>query len=303
MPVDLFSRDADAPAESVGLLPEEAAEHWQPLPEYAELLTARHRLHRDTFETIIGDLPIDPGDQVLDVAIGDGLYTQLLADRVPNGTALGLDVSPEFLQLADDVFVHHPAAGLIAGDAVSLPLEDDCCDLVWCAHSLRSLPDAEAAVREWARVVRPGGHIAVLENDRLHDLILPWPPEVELALYRADCQTDEHDMDRPLGGLHSGRRLHRLAAACDLEWVGKTTYTIDTAPPTDEDRAYLKLMLADLLGRVGGKVDDADELAVRRWCDPAGERYLPAEKTLEMTFIDHVGLMRKPMHEPTQGQA
>ena len=149
-------------------------------------------------------------------------------------------------------------------------------------------------LKEWARVVRPGGHIGILENDRLHSVLLPWPPEVELALYHAECAASDGDCDRPLGGLHAGRRLHRLATFCGLEPVAKRTYAIDAAPPGDADRELLKVHLADLLDRCGEHLSGDDRERVAPWVMPTGENYLPALPDLEATFIDHVAVLRVP---------
>ena len=69
-------------------------------------------------------------------------------------------------------------------DLRHLPIPDDSFDLVWCAQSLYSLPDPVDALRRMARAARPGGIVAVFENDEFHHVLLPWPVEVELALAR-----------------------------------------------------------------------------------------------------------------------
>ena len=290
MPPELASHDATDAVEQANLLP--AADNWDRLPDYATLLTARHEAHADTFEQMVADLPLHEGETAVDIAIGDGFYTELLARRNPSGRTIGLDVDLEFLSLAETVYVEPPAA-LVLGDATELPFADASVDLVWCAHSLRSLPDAKAAVCEWARVTRPGGHIAILENDRLHEVLLPWPPEVELALYHAECRSDDANCERGLGGLHAGRRLHRLAEECGLELIGKRSYATDATPPTDADRAFLKLHLAALVDRVRPQLTDADWNAAAEFVDPEGPHYLVTDPALEMTFFDSVAVMRR----------
>ena len=292
MPPTLAADDPAAAVKSERLLPEARPEHWQPLPDYAELLTARHEAHRGTFERMIADLPLRPDSRVLDVAIGDGFYTQLLTERTPDCPAVGLDVSTDYLAFADDAYVDAKQARLVSGDAETLPFDDDTFDLVWCAHSLRSLPDAVAAVKEWARVTRPGGHVAVLENDRLHGLMLPWPPDVELALYNAECAASDGDCSRVVGGLHAGRTLHKLARACGLTLASKRSYVTEASPPSDADRAFLKLHLGQMRTRCAAELSDDDYAAAMRYVDPAGEMYLPVAEDLEMTFLDHVALMR-----------
>ena len=52
------------------------------LPPYAAMLAAFHRGHAAELRAMIADLPLRPGDQVLDMACGDGAYTCWLAERV-----------------------------------------------------------------------------------------------------------------------------------------------------------------------------------------------------------------------------
>ena len=286
-PAQAVSEATDAVREADLLPPAD----WDRLPDYATLLTARHEAHAKTFERMIAALPLPPGGVALDIAIGDGFYTGLLADRDGSGLVLGLDVDPEFLRLAESAYVDRPNTRLLCGDAAALPLPDGSVDLVWCAHSLRSLPDARAAVTEWARVLTPDGHIAILENDRLHEVLLPWPPEVELALYHAECAADDSGGSDELGGLHAGRRLHRLATECGLRLLTKQSDVTDATPPSDADRAFLKLYLADLVDRVRPSLSDADWDRVRPYVDPDGASYLASDPDLEMTFFDSVALM------------
>src|SRR4051812_4652133 len=71
------------------------------LPEYASELHAYHRAHAVELRQIISDLPLKPGQRVLDVACGDGTYSGWLARRVaPLGTVVGLDSSLEYLRVA-----------------------------------------------------------------------------------------------------------------------------------------------------------------------------------------------------------
>jgi ubiquinone/menaquinone biosynthesis C-methylase UbiE len=73
----------------------------------------------------------------------------------------------------------------VKADAYRLPFEDGQFDLVWCAQSMISLNDPVAAIREMARVLKPGGRLAVLETDAYHHVLLPWPVGLELAIQKA----------------------------------------------------------------------------------------------------------------------
>lgn len=104
-----------------------------------------------------------PGTRrVLDLGIGPGISGLALRDRLPGATIVGLDFSRRMLALA-----RRRTAGaripLVRGDAARLPFPDATFDAVTGHSLLYLLPDARAAVREIARVLRPGGRAVFLE--------------------------------------------------------------------------------------------------------------------------------------------
>ncbi|HET7738290.1 MAG TPA: methyltransferase domain-containing protein [Tepidiformaceae bacterium] len=114
-------------------------------------------------ERLIALAPISPGARLLDVATGTGLAAIAAAYRVgPGGTILGVDISPGMLRHArqNAARSHLGTLTFVEGDAERLDLPDGTFDGVICASSLFLIPDMDAAVAEWRRVVKPGGFAA-----------------------------------------------------------------------------------------------------------------------------------------------
>ncbi len=132
------------------------------------------------------DLP--EGGRVLDSPCGDGFYASLFAKHIRSGTLVGAELSAECLGQAREN-VRPTSSSLTVefhqADAYSLPFDDRSFDLVWCAQSFITLDDPVKALRELARVLRPGGQVAVLETDEYHHVLLPWPVGLELVVQRA----------------------------------------------------------------------------------------------------------------------
>ncbi|MGH8887822.1 MAG: class I SAM-dependent methyltransferase [Egibacteraceae bacterium] len=106
-----------------------------------------------------------PGALVLDVAAGTGMLSLQL--RAAGARVLALDLSWRMLQVgARRDRTGHGGLWWCNADALRLPLADASCDGVTIAFGLRNLPDPAAGLVEFARVVRPGGRLVVLEFSR-----------------------------------------------------------------------------------------------------------------------------------------
>lgn len=114
-------------------------------------------------------LGIAPGDGVLDVACGPGNFTRDFGRAAgPEGLVVGIDASRTMLARA--VRDTAPAAGdaanvaYVRGDAVALPFRDASFDAVCCFAALHMFADPFAALDDMARVLTPGGRIAILTS-------------------------------------------------------------------------------------------------------------------------------------------
>jgi len=101
------------------------------------------------------------GGSALDVACGSGKLTAQLARIAgPGGSVVGLDFSPQMLEVARR---EHPGVEFEDGDALNLPFDDATFDAATIAFGLRNLADPVRGLREMLRVVKPGGRAVVLE--------------------------------------------------------------------------------------------------------------------------------------------
>ena len=112
------------------------------------------------------ELVADARPRVLDLATGTGDLAIDIAQACPSATIIGLDPSARMLDIAAEKVARRGLAErvtFVAGDAQELPYGAGELDAVTIAFGIRNVPDRAAALREMARVVRPGGRIAVLE--------------------------------------------------------------------------------------------------------------------------------------------
>jgi demethylmenaquinone methyltransferase / 2-methoxy-6-polyprenyl-1,4-benzoquinol methylase len=103
----------------------------------------------------IASLELAPGSHVLDLACGTG---DLSRDLAAGGhTPIGLDLSVGMLA------ARRTDAALVRGDGAALPFAEAAFDAVVCGFALRNFVDLETVLGECARVVRPGGHVGLLD--------------------------------------------------------------------------------------------------------------------------------------------
>jgi len=104
---------------------------------------------------------VHAGDTALDVCCGTGDFAIELRRTVgPSGRVVGLDFSPQMLDLAAR---KSAAVDWVQGDALELPFPPDTFAAACVGFGVRNLPDYRRGFAEMARVVRPGGRVVCLE--------------------------------------------------------------------------------------------------------------------------------------------
>ncbi len=142
----------------------EGYDRWAPF--YDEPGNQLLEIEQPIVREILDSLPVGVA---LDAACGTGRHTAYLASL--GHEVIGVDTSPEMLALAR---AKVPGGAFSETDLHELPLADDSVDLVVCAVALSHVPDLGQALAEFARVLRPNGHLVISDSRGLiGDIGLP----------------------------------------------------------------------------------------------------------------------------------
>jgi len=117
-------------------------------------------------ERTLERMRLEPGQSILEIGPGPGRLLIPASFRIlPGGRATGIDVQPKMIERLTARAKAAGAGNLTAqvGDATRLELPDGNFDLVFMCTVLGEVPDRAAAIAECARVLRPGGTLAITE--------------------------------------------------------------------------------------------------------------------------------------------
>lgn len=110
------------------------------------------------------------GGAVLDLATGTGDIAILYAETVGiRGSVVGIDFCADMIEQAHRRAANsHPMLTFQVADATQLPFDSNTFDVTSISFGIRNVDDPSVALREMARVTRPGGSVAILETGQPH---------------------------------------------------------------------------------------------------------------------------------------
>ena len=234
-------------------------------------------LIRPVFDEAIRSLGLPRGSRGLDVGCGIGLQAMMLGEAVGSkGRITGLDLSAGSLECAKALVRDAGLTGRVTfreGDAAALPFDDGIFDWAWSADCVgyATAIDPVGAVREMARVVRPGGWVILFSwsSERL----LPGFPELEarlgattagLAPFARGLPPERHYL-RALGWLRD----------VGLREPAVRTFVRDVHAPLGSDIRQALVGLFEMRWPdVEAELAPEDRLLFRRLCDPASAEFI-----------------------------
>jgi demethylmenaquinone methyltransferase/2-methoxy-6-polyprenyl-1,4-benzoquinol methylase len=243
-------------------------------------LERMNRFHEPEMRAIIGGLGLAAGSRGIDVGCGVGLYTLWLAEAVgPGGRVLGIEPTTERVEVARALTggaAGPPRLEFREGDGTAIDAAAGAFDWLFCGNVLHHIADTQAALKEFARVVRPGGRVVVLESQALSAMFLPGHPELERRIQQAETERSREEA----GARSFQERRQRTAES--LREAGFADVTHDTrtlqrrAPLDAATREYIGTVV---FGRNWGErlkplLSEADWRRRTALCEPPSPEYV-----------------------------
>lgn len=224
----------------------------------------------------IAALRLAPGSRGLDVGCGIGQQALWLAEAIqPDGEVIGLDISPQLLAYATYRVKGSPYADRIsfrAGDMNRLPFADNTFDWVWSADCA-GYPAGELlpVLREIARVLRPGGVVALLGWSSQQLL-----PGYSLLEARLDATSSAYEpfLRDKAPEAHFLRALRWFPEAGFGHCICRTFVGQVQAPLAPEMRTALTSLFAMLWDGSQLQASAADRAEFRRLCSPQSPDFI-----------------------------
>jgi len=264
---------------------------------YAEVMVPR--MFEPWGRELLGELALEAGEAVLDVACGPGTVTRLAAAQSgPAGRVTGCDLSPAMLAIAKGREPVSDGAPIdyVEAPADRLPVADESFDVATCQQGLQFFPDRLAALAEIRRALRPGGRIGIAVWKRIGEC----PPFAVLG-EAIRAVAGDGLADRYAGGPWGLPRADELRAL--LERAGfRDVQVEDRVLPVTFEGGPEQLAATLAAAGVAGELEALSPQDKDRLHDAVAElsRPLMDDGALRSQLASHLAIARRRRHEPTR---
>jgi SAM-dependent methyltransferase len=246
-----------------------------PARDYSSKLKLFNAFAEPELREVIASMKLKPGMRILDAGCGTGEALQWLLEAVtPGGSVVGIDLAAAHVDAAR---LHRsPRIQVFQADLFDAPLAAASFDVVWSVNTIHHLRDPLLGVERLAKLVRPGGRLAMGQSSFLPEMYFAWDARLErltheavLRYYRDRYELEERELTavRSLVGLLRQARLRHVAA--------RTVMIERVSPLNPAGEAYLlEAIFKNTWGERLRPYLSADDYVQLGWlCDPTHREF------------------------------
>ncbi len=243
-------------------------------------LIDHHKTKEQERKEMVDNLNIQPGDTILDLGCGPGLWTQLLAGRVkPHGKVVGIDFSSGLIEYAIENLDEHlkDIIEFRQENFYTIPFEDNTFDIIFFGNCMAYVNDGNCAkvVKEMKRVTKNGGRVIAKDFDGAVFIVHPIDAELSLKVLSAAARSLKENPPNPSFDNFVGRKMHGLFLESDFRKVSTSSHIIQKFYPlTPEAKRYITGN-AEWHVKVGSPyLEEEDIQKWRSHFDPKSDNYV-----------------------------
>ncbi|MGE0206367.1 MAG: trans-aconitate 2-methyltransferase [Candidatus Babeliales bacterium] len=138
------------------------------LPWHAQRYNRDAQRQNGIAQKIVAEYEFAPDKKILDIGCGAGKISTLLAEKVPYGSVIGIDISSSMIKFAQEHYAHIPNVSFMQHDATDLAFQDEF-DYVTSFFCLHWIQDIKTALAQIVRALKPGGSllfIATIDDEQ-----------------------------------------------------------------------------------------------------------------------------------------
>ena len=153
-------------------------DHWRQIDDERVARYERMFVWREGHATLLAPLDLRAGSRVLDYGCGPGFVAEGMAGIVgATGRIFGVDLNARFVENASRRNSESEIVSFHQVDGNRIPLADACVDRLLCKNVLEYVPDVQATLAEFRRVLEPGGRLLLIDSDWGFVAVEPWGRE------------------------------------------------------------------------------------------------------------------------------